>query len=147
MKNRDDNVRSNLKRLAESDDTYTRRKLPSRSPSPQRDRDRSSRDRDRDRASRDRDRSSRDRGRGGRQRSRSRDRRPRSRDRRSRDRSRDKRSRSKDKTIKEEPEPADEGKRYLVTGYPDSSLYNLTSGETGLAGCASPKLTNLKSKM
>ena len=110
MKNRDDSVRSNLKRLAEGSDTYTRRQISSRSPSPRETRDRSPRDRDR---------SSRDRGRGGRQRSRSRDRRQRSpRDRR--DRSRDKRSRSKDK--KQSPPPADEGKENFINrGYEGSS--------------------------
>ena len=120
MKNRDDSVRSNLKRLAEGSDTYTRRQISSRSPSPRETRDRSPRDRSpRDRSPRDRDRSSRDRGRGGRQRSRSRDRRQRSpRDRR--DRSRDKRSRSKDK--KQSPPPADEGKENFINrGYEGSS--------------------------
>jgi len=107
MKNRDDSVRSNLKRLAEGSDTYTRRQVSSRSPSPRETRDRSPRDRS---PRGDRDRSSRDRGRGGRQRSRSRDRRQRSpRDRRSKDRSRDRRSRSKDnKDKKQSPPPADE---------------------------------------
>ena len=123
MKNRDDSVRSNLKRLAEGSDTYTRRQISSRSPSPRETRDRSPREtRDRsprDRSPRDRDRSSRDRGRGGRQRSRSRDRRQRSpRDRR--DRSRDKRSRSKDK--KQSPPPADEGKENIINrGHEGSS--------------------------
>ena len=139
MKNRDDSVRSNLKRLAEGSDTYTRRQISSRSPSPRETRDRSPRDRSpRDRSPRDRDRSSRDRGRGGRQRSRSRDRRQRSpRDRR--DRSRDKRSRSKDK--KQSPPPADEGnENFINRGNEGSIQSSLTL--TGMT-CESKKNAHL----
>ena len=132
MKNRDDSVRSNLKRLAEGSDTYTRRQISSRSPSPRETRERSSRDRS------PRDRSSRDRGRGCRQRSRSRDRRQRSpRDRR--DRSRDKRSRSKDK--KQSPPPADEGnENFMNRGNEGSIQSSLTL--TGMT-CESKKNAHL----
>jgi len=90
MKNRNDDVRSNLKRLAKECDTYTPQKIKShspRSPPPPpiiRDWDRNSREINR---SKDRDRSYKDGGRSRRQRSRSRDRRPRSEDIRNRNES------------------------------------------------------------